>query len=88
MELDNLSAATVFVQIFSQYKHFHTVKFNVGGHAAGIFYHVSAGYGGSISDDDLLLLSGILQQLPRGSRLLLDKGYKTALVEALKYVSW
>ena len=64
------------------------MKFNAGVHSAGFFYDVSAGYGGSISDDDLLVLSGILKQIPSGSRLLLDEGYKAAIIEALKHVSY
>jgi hypothetical protein len=71
------------LQVWSAYKHYHSAKVNVTAHAAGFFIHISDPYGGSISDDDLLVLCGIMAKLPPGCRLLLDKGYKAARTQAM-----
>ena len=78
------NSSNVPMQVWSSYKHSHTAKINVTAHSAGFFIHISDPYGGSISDDDLLVLCGVMEQLPPGSRLLLDKGYKKAKLLALE----
>ena len=74
--------------MWSTYNHNNTAKINVTGHGAGFFVHISDPYVGSISDDDLISLCKVMEQLPAGSRLLLDKGYRTALSDAYELVSY
>ena len=68
--------------MFSQYIHADAAKFNVITNVLGGFVHISDPVGAAVSDDDLLKQSRILDLLPAGIQLLLDRGYVSTSAEA------
>lgn len=53
-------------------------------HALGFITHISDGYVGSAADDDIVINSGVLDLLPPGSTLLVDKGFLRLAAECAK----
>lgn len=62
-------------QLWSNYKHSHTVKIQVGCDASGTITSLSDTYGGSISDKDLFVKSKVTGHLEPGEAIMVDKGY-------------
>jgi len=60
---------------FSTYKGAPTCKFQIGAHVGGGVVHVSNGYPGHATDNDLVERSRFLLCIPEGSRVLVDRGY-------------
>jgi hypothetical protein len=68
--------------MWSDYYHGEVLKFHITCGALGGVMHVSDGFGGSVTDDDVAMRSGVLEQIPPGSALLLDRGYPRATFHA------
>lgn len=68
--------------MWSDYYHGEVLKFHVTCGALGGVMHVSDGFGGSVTDDDVATRSGVLEQIPPASVLLLDRGYPRATFHA------
>jgi hypothetical protein len=62
-------------QLWSSYKHCHTVKVLVGCDASGVATSVSDVYGGSISDKQIFINSKVKDKLDRGDAIMVDKGF-------------
>ena len=63
---------------FSSYKNHNTAKAMAGITPSGAFSFISDLYGGSISDRELFLRSGILNRLEPGDAVMADKGFNVA----------
>lgn len=62
-------------QLWSTYKHDHTVKIQLGCESTGAITSISNTYGGSISDKDLFQQSAVIEHLHEGEAVMVDKGY-------------
>ena len=60
---------------FSDYKNTNTCKLLVGISLDGSFTFLSPLYEGSITDRDLVLVSGLLEKVERGDSMMADKGF-------------
>ena len=60
---------------YSSYKSRNTVKFLVGINVHGGISFVSEGFKGSISDREIVILSGFLDFLDNGDKVLADRGF-------------
>jgi DDE superfamily endonuclease len=69
---------------WSTYKHHHTIKVLVGINRAGQVVFVSNCHPGRISDKQLITYTHVLEQLPPGSAVMVDKGFLIADI-ASKY---
>jgi len=63
---------------WSSYKHHHTVKVLVGLNRAGEVAFVSPCYPGRASDKQIITFTKILEQLPPGCSIMVDKGFLIA----------
>ena len=63
---------------FSSYKNHNTAKALAGITPSGAFSFISPLYGGSISDRELFLRSGLLDKLEVGNAIMADKGFNIA----------
>ena len=61
---------------WSNYKHSNTLKYVVGITPDGLIAFVSPGYGGRISDTELVKDCGLIDKLPEGYIVLADRGFK------------
>ena len=61
--------------LWSNYKHGHTVKVQIGCSPSGVVSSVSDTYGGGTSDKKLFELSGIVDKFEDGEGIMVDKGY-------------
>lgn len=59
----------------SQYKGHCTIKFLIDITPCGSIAFVSDGYPGSITDDEIVLSSGLLNLLERGDAIMADRGF-------------
>ena len=83
-----IDATEVFIQrpsnphaqqlTFSSYKNHNTAKALAGITPSGAFSFISPLYGGSISDRELYLNSGLLEILEEGDAVIADKGFNIA----------
>ena len=62
-------------QMWSNYKHDHTVKVQIGCSSTGVITSISDTYGGSVSDKELFSKSGVLEHLNENDALMVDKGF-------------
>ena len=62
-------------QLWSTYKHDHTVKVQFGCEGNGGITSISDTYGGGISDKELFARSGVIEHLNEGEEVMLDKGF-------------
>jgi hypothetical protein len=71
------SMKTVNAILYSAYKHHSTMKWLVGCDPIGAVWNsaISDGFGGSISDPMLTCVTNILEQIPFGSSVEVDKGF-------------
>jgi hypothetical protein len=71
------SMKTVNAILYSAYKHHSTMKWLVGCNPIGAVWNssISDGFGGSISDPMLTFVTNILEQIPFGSSVEVDKGF-------------
>lgn len=65
-------------QLWSNYKHSHTIKTQIGCTPNGVISSISDTYGGLISDKKLFIKSGRLNVLNSGEAIMTDKGYLLA----------
>ena len=72
---------------FSSYKNHNTAKALAGITPSGAFSFVSPLYGGSISDRELFIQSGLLEKLEQGDAVMADKGFNIADLLETKGVS-
>ena len=63
------------VQMYSNYKSSHTVKFLIGIAPSGEIIFISKAFGGRVTDTYLTVNSGILELLEPGDVVLVDKGF-------------
>ena len=75
--------------LFSTYKQRPTVKFVVGITTSGAFCYVSDGYGGRMSDNAVVRVSGLLdvlkgQRYPEGAEVLADRGFNGLQIDLSK----
>ena len=61
--------------LWSNYKHGHTVKVQIGCTPSGVVSSVSNVYGGGTSDKQLFELSNILEKFEAGEGIMVDRGY-------------
>ena len=62
-------------QLWSSYKHDHTVKVQIGCSSTGIITSISDTYGGSVSDKELFSKSQVLEHLNTDEAIMVDKGF-------------
>uniref|UniRef100_A0A1X7VI48 DDE Tnp4 domain-containing protein n=1 Tax=Amphimedon queenslandica TaxID=400682 RepID=A0A1X7VI48_AMPQE len=72
---------------FSSYKNHNTARALAGITPSGAFSFVSPLYGGSISDRELFVQSGLLEKLEQGDAVMADKGLNIADLLETKGVS-
>lgn len=60
---------------WSNYKHHNTIKILVSVFPTGAFNFVSQGYGGRTSDKQMVSLSGFLNEVEPGDRVMADRGF-------------
>nr|XP_023660993.1 uncharacterized protein LOC111840428 [Paramormyrops kingsleyae] len=65
----------VRAQMFSSYKHHHTMKYLIGITPRGTICFLSKGWGGGTSDKHITLNSGFLDNLLPGDIVLADRGF-------------
>lgn len=70
--------ARIHAATYSQYKNTTTAKVTVMAHALGFFTEISDAYVGSTADDAALAAANLLDGLPDGSLVLVDRGYRRA----------
>jgi len=63
-------------KFFSQYKKAHTLKYLIGITPAGTISFISDGFPGSMSDDEIVEKSGILNLLQPGDSVMADRGFR------------
>lgn len=61
---------------WSNYKHCNTIKYLIGSTPDGYISFVSEGYGGRISDINLVEQSGFLEAVPDNCTIIADRGFK------------
>ena len=69
------SSLTTQSATFSSYKNTNTCKALVGISPDGAFTFISPLYEGSITDRELVIVSGLLEKLERGDSVMADKGF-------------
>ena len=74
-------------QTFSSYKNHNTLKVLIGITPSGVVSFISKLYGGSISDRELTVKSGLLELLEPGDSVMADKGFTIADLLAARGVS-
>ena len=74
-------------QTFSSYKNHNTLKVLIGITPSGAISFVSKLYGGSISDRELTIQSGLLEHLEPGDSVMADKGFTIADLLSARGVS-
>ena len=74
-------------QTFSTYKNHNTLKVLIGITPSGAISFVSKLYGGSTSDRELTIQSGILELLEPGDSVMADKGFTIADLLSARGVS-
>ena len=71
--------------LWSNYKHHYTCKYLVSITPYGLINFVSKGYGGRMSDRQIVEDSGFLNEVRRGEQVMADKGFHIADLLTLKY---
>jgi hypothetical protein len=61
---------------WSSYKHANTIKYLISTTPSGHINFISGGYGGRITDQQIVDKSSYIEELPRGSCVLADRGFK------------
>ena len=61
--------------LWSNYKHHHTVKVQIGCSASGVVSSISDTYGGGTCDKQLFQKSAVVNHLSPGDGIMVDKGY-------------
>lgn len=71
-------------QVFSQYKHYHTLKYLIGITPFGFISYISNGWGGRTSDTEIIQKSDFLDFLEPGDVVLADRGFGKTVAECIK----
>ena len=61
--------------MWSNYKHDNTVKVQIGCTSTGVITSVSDTFGGSVSDKELFIRSGVMEHLNPNEAIMVDKGF-------------
>lgn len=77
IEIGKPSDARVQAQTWSEYKKANTMEYLVYATSNGLSNFVSAGYGGRITDTNILEHSGFLKNLPNNCQVMADRGFKS-----------
>jgi hypothetical protein len=62
-------------QLWSQYKHAHTIKALTECESSGVLTRISDTYGGSATDKDMFEKSRVLEKLNEGEAIMVDRGF-------------
>ena len=66
---------TVHAQTWSNYKYNNTAKYLIGVTPSGSFMFLSPGWGGSFSDKQISVDSGLFDEISMGDCILVNKGF-------------
>ena len=70
--------------LWSNYKHHHTAKYLVSITPNGFINFASKGFGGHASDRQIVERSGFMNEIRRGEKVMVDKGFNISDLLALK----
>lgn len=75
METPNSSKMQARANVFSNYKKHNTVKILIGVSCSGCIVFISDGFGGRISDKEIVKQSGFLDKILEGDLIMADRGF-------------
>lgn len=75
MESPNSSKMKARANVFSNYKKHNTVKILIGVSCSGCILFISNGFGGRISDKEIVKQSGFLDNIQDGDLIMADRGF-------------
>ncbi|XP_055527255.1 uncharacterized protein LOC129719864 [Wyeomyia smithii] len=72
---ENPTGVLEAAQMWSNYKHAHTIKYLIGIASNGAIIFISNAYGGRASDKFITMNCGILEKIQKGDYILADRGF-------------